>query len=113
MPDLYGEQTFQEVVEELKSLNPRAEIKINLSSDGIVSNLPVHKLSLPRDFYLTRGGCISNRGHTESGMYWTLNVEVNQTEMTQPRTGLLTRLKQGLFTSKLKTQVVNEVNHEM
>ena len=105
MPDIYGEKTFEEIVQELQFLNPKANIKLNATGDEIVSDVSVFKLSLPRDFYVTRNNNISNRGNTESGMYWTLPVQVNQAEMTrQPRASLLTRLKQGLFTSRLKTQ---------
>ena len=105
MPDIYGEKTFEEVIRELQALNPKANIKLNSTNDGIVSDVPVLKLSLPRDFYVTRNNGISNRGNTESGMYWMLEVQVNNAEITQqPRISLLTRLKQGLFTSKLKTK---------
>lgn len=113
MPNTYGEKTFQEVIEELQALNPQAQITTSLMGDGVVSKVPLRKLNLPRDFYITRNGCISNMGHTESGFYWTLKVDVTGAEMVQPRTGLLSKLKQNLFTSKLKTPVVNEVNREM
>ena len=33
MPDIYGEKTFEEIVQELQFLNPKANIKLNLTDE--------------------------------------------------------------------------------
>ena len=82
MPNLLGEKTFQEVVSELQQLNPKFKITVNANGDGIICNCPVTKLHLPRDFYVTKNNCLSNRGHTASGSFVYINVEVKDADLS-------------------------------
>ena len=82
MPNSFGEKTFQEVVSELQDLNPKFKITVNASGNGIVCNCSVMKLHLPRDFYVTKSNCLSNRGHTASGVYVYIKVEVRNDSLS-------------------------------
>lgn len=114
MTDLFKEKTFQETVNELQSLNPKTSIAINANVDGIISSRPSDRLHLPRDFYVTKNGSLSNYGNTESGNYILIGVEVKNAELTQkPKLRFLDRVKLAMFKPKTQTPVTNETNREM
>ena len=115
MPNSFGDKTFQEVVSELQQLNPKANITINASGDGIVSSCPVVKLHLPREFYVTKSNSLSNLGHTASGNHLYIGVEVKNAELvTRPkklrRLNILGSLKQTLLAPKNKSNRENNQN---
>lgn len=117
MSNLYNERNFQAVVSELQLLNPKAIIENNSNNDGIISNRPVNKLYLPQDFYVTRGGGLSNRGNTESGDYLLIAVDVINAELSQKpklkKLNILGSLKQKLLTPKTQSTASNEFGREM
>lgn len=119
MPNKLGEMTFEEVVSELQLANPKANITVNMMSDGpvgIVSNCSAVKLALPRDFYVTRAGSISNYGNTESGNYLSINVAVRNTELNQTKLSKLKffdKIKCKLFARKTQVSVDEEHSRKM
>ena len=104
-----NEMTFQEVIDDLKFLNPKADIKLSSYYGGIVSNRPAEKLWLPRDFYVTKNGSISNLGHTESGNFLTISVAVKKNELNQqPKLRFLNQAFKKMFACK--EQAPNEIS---
>ncbi|MBO4726614.1 MAG: hypothetical protein J5598_03385 [Clostridia bacterium] len=107
MSDSFGEKTFQEVFFELQYLNPQAIIKLHpyYQMDGrnaIQTNVSVDKLVLPNRFYYNEKNGITNKHNTKSGSYLSITVEPLKLQqfMQQPKTNIVDKIKQKLFTPK-------------
>ena len=75
-----------DVVNELRILNPDADIKLgDATADSkylntFLSSVPADKLVLPKGFYYNEKNGITNKNHTTSGSYITLDVELLEKE---------------------------------
>ncbi len=105
MPDRFGEKTFEEVFFELNYLNPQAIIKLHpyyqlgMTDTIIQTNVPAEQLVLPHGFYYNEKNGITNKHNTKSGMYMAITVQPLQMQQMeqQPKTGILDKIKQKIF----------------
>ena len=108
MASKFGKMSLRKVVRELQLLNKKARVVMNSNNDGIVTDCPVKKLHMPQDFYVTRNGNISNLGHTESGDYLLIHVEVKETQVSKkPKLSRLNQVFDKMFALKGQAQTNN------
>ena len=114
MSHLFGEGTFQDVVDELRLLNPKANIVVNETQDGIVCNRSADRLYLPKGFYVTMNDSLCNMGNTLSPNFMWIGVSVKKRELSQkPKLRFLDKVKLALFKPKMKAPVQNKFDREM